>query len=57
MGRETANIHLGSGTNQGLAERLGNLDQKRPRWFPAATDRMVACVRKDHSKWAKRQND
>ena len=38
MGRETANIHLGGRTNQDLAERLGNLDQNLPRWFPAATD-------------------
>jgi len=53
MGRETANIHLGSRTNQDLAERLSNLDQRRPGWFPAATDRMVASVRKDHSKWAR----
>ena len=43
MGRETANIHLGSRTNQDLAERLGSLDQnlrggfrRRPiGWSPA----------------------
>jgi hypothetical protein len=57
MGRETANIHLGSRTNQDLSERLRHLDQNLPRWFPAATDRMVACVRRDHSKWAERHND
>jgi hypothetical protein len=57
MGRETANIHLGSGTNQNLAERLSNLDQNLRGWFPAATDRMLASVRRDHSKWAERHHD
>jgi hypothetical protein len=57
MGRETANIHLGSRTNQDLAERLSKLDQNLRGWFPAATDRMVVCVRKDHSKWAERRHD
>jgi hypothetical protein len=56
MGRETANIHLGSRTNQELAERLRRLDQSRG-WLAAATDRMVACVRKDYSKWAGRYQD
>ena len=54
MGRETANIHLGSHTNQDLAERLSSLDRNERGWFPAATGRMVACVRKDHSKWVER---
>jgi hypothetical protein len=57
MGRETANIHLGTHTNQDLAERLGNLDQNLRGWFPAATDRMVASVRQDHAKWAERHHD
>ena len=57
MGRETANIHLGSCTSQDLAERLENLDQTLGGWFPAATDRMVASVRKDHAKWAERHHD
>ena len=54
MGRETANIHLGSCTSEDLAERVSNLDKHLRGWFPAATDRMVASVRKDHSKWAER---
>jgi hypothetical protein len=57
MGRETANIHLGSRANRELAARLRNLDHNHPRWFPAATDRMVASVRKDHAKWAERHHD
>ena len=57
MGRETANIHLGSPANQDLAERLGSLNQDHRGWFPAATDRMVACVRRDHSKWVDRRHD
>jgi hypothetical protein len=57
MGRETANIHLGSRTNQDLAERLNNVDQNVRGWFADATDRMVARVRKDYSRWAKRYHD
>jgi hypothetical protein len=57
MGRETANIHLGSRTSQDLGERLGSLDQNVPRWFPLATERMVDSVRKDHAKWAERCGD
>jgi hypothetical protein len=57
MGRETANIHLGSRTNQDLGERLDSLDRHLPQWFPLATDRMVASVRKDHAKWAERYRD
>ena len=57
MGRETANIHLGSRTNQDLGERLGSLGQNLPRWFPQATERMVASIRKDHAKWAERDRD
>ena len=56
MGRETANIHLGSRTNEDLAERLGGLDRSRG-WFAAATDRMVASVREDHATWAERYRD
>jgi Uncharacterized protein conserved in bacteria (DUF2252) len=52
MGRETANIHLGSRTSEDVTDRLSRLD-RNPNWFPAATDRMVACTRKDHAKWAK----
>jgi hypothetical protein len=53
MGRETANIHFGSRTSEDLADCLSRLDQNRG-WLPAATDRMVACIRKDHARWAKR---
>jgi len=56
MGRETANIHLGSRSTDDLEERLNTLDQNRG-WFPAATNRMVASVRKDHAKWAERHHD
>jgi hypothetical protein len=54
MGRETANIHLGSRAGEELAGRLADLDRDLRGWFPAATDRMVASVRKDHAKWAAR---
>jgi len=56
MGRETANIHLGSRTSQDLANRLSSLDGNRG-WFPAATDRMVACIREDHAQWAERRHE
>ena len=53
MGRETANIHLGSRTRQQLLDRLQKLDKDR-QWLAAATERMVACTRKDHAAWAAR---
>ena len=46
-------MHLGSRTSEDLADRLSSLDEKG-EWLPAATDRMVACTRKDHAKWAER---
>ena len=56
MGRETANIHLGSRTSEDLADRLRSLDE-HDAWFPAATERMVACTRRDHAKWVKRYHE
>ena len=56
MGRETANIHLGSRTRRALKELLADLDQDE-RWFPTAAERMVACTRKDHAGWAKHYRD
>lgn len=53
MGRETANIHLGSRTNEDLVDRVKSLN-RNAGWFAAATERMVACTLKDHAKWAKR---
>ena len=54
MGRETANIHIGSRTTKDLVGRLDALDQDLRGWFPAATDRMVDSVRQDQAKWAAR---
>jgi hypothetical protein len=51
MGRETANIHLGSRSRQDLETRLNRLNRDR-QWFSTATERMVACTRKDHAEWA-----
>jgi hypothetical protein len=56
MGRETANIHLGSRTRDALEDRLNKLDRDR-RWFPMATERMVECTRKDHARWTRRHQD
>jgi hypothetical protein len=52
MGRETANIHLGSRSRKGLETLLKRLNHD-PLWFSRATDRMAACTRDDHAKWAK----
>ena len=52
MGRETANIHLGSRSGDAL-ERLLTALGRDQRWFSTATDRMAACTRKDHAAWAK----
>jgi hypothetical protein len=57
MGRESANIHLGSAANQDLTERVRMLDRNVRGWFAAATERMVASVRKDHAKWAARHRE
>ena len=53
MGRETANIHLGSRSPEVLEQLLARLNRD-PLWFQTATDRMVACTREDHAEWAKR---
>src|SRR5262245_16990485 len=50
MGRETANIHLGSRSHGDLEARLNRLNRDG-RWFSTATERMVACTRKDHAEW------
>jgi hypothetical protein len=51
MGRETANVHLGSLSCVDLEKRLAALDREE-RWFAAATERMVANTRADHAAWA-----
>jgi hypothetical protein len=50
MGHETANIHLGSRSRRDLETRLNRLNRDR-QWFSTATERMVACTRKDHAEW------
>jgi hypothetical protein len=52
MGRETANIHLGSRNGKELETLLRRLNHDR-LWFSRATDRMAACTRSDHVEWAK----
>lgn len=56
MGRETANIHLGSRSPIRMAESLAQLDRSR-EWFPAATERMTAVTRADYALWTKRPID
>lgn len=56
MGRETANIHLGSRTPEQLTNALTQLD-RNPDWFPEATARMAACTRDDHTQWVERVTD
>jgi Uncharacterized protein conserved in bacteria (DUF2252) len=55
MGRETANIHLGSRSRAALEKLLKGLDHDG-LWFPSATEQMVACTCKDHAEWAKHYN-
>ena len=56
MGHETANIHLGSRSQNVLGNLLSALDHD-DRWFPTATERMAACTREDHAEWAKHHQD
>jgi len=56
MGRETANVHLGSRSRDDLEKLLERLDRD-DRWFSAAIEQMTACTRKDHAEWAKRYQD
>jgi hypothetical protein len=52
MGRETANIHLGSFSQKYLEQRLNELDRDE-RWLVTATSRMTASTRADHAAWSK----
>src|SRR5262245_45312849 len=56
MGQETANIHLGSRRGEDLSRLLKKL-HRDSTWFPTATDRMVACTRRDHAEWAAHRED
>ena len=51
MGRETANIHLGSFSRADLEKRLKELDRDE-RWFAAAAERMSENTRSDQAAWA-----
>jgi hypothetical protein len=55
MGRETANIHLGSGHRCALQDRLQDLGDER--WFSEATEQMASCTREDHARWRQRPRD
>ena len=54
MGRETANIHLGSLAGEELEKRLRQLGRDG-RWFSAATELMTSSIRTDHGEWAERR--
>jgi hypothetical protein len=56
MGRETANIHLGS-RSRGALEKLLNGLEHDEQWFPTATERMAGCTRNDHAEWARHYQD
>ena len=52
MGRETANIHLGSRRPANLLKLLARLDKTLgANWFTEATKRMVGCNRDDADRW------
>ena len=52
MGRETANIHLGSRRGDVLEELLDDLDRDES-WCPTAVERMTTCTKEDHAAWSK----
>jgi hypothetical protein len=52
MGRETANIHLGSRRADVLEKLLDDLNRDES-WYRTATERMTTCTREDHAAWAK----
>jgi len=54
MGREIANIHLGSFGGRYLEKQLTELDRDQ-RWFASATQQMVASTRADHRTWARHE--
>jgi Uncharacterized protein conserved in bacteria (DUF2252) len=56
MGRETANIHVGSRTPEDLENLLNRLNRD-PEWFSTATEKMTVRTRKDHADWASRHGD
>ena len=51
MGRETANVHLGTGNSGQILKHLS----KRPeKWLSKASSRMADHVAEDHAKWKDR---
>jgi hypothetical protein len=52
MGRETANIHLGSGAAAKAAVEA-DLDRRGRKWLCKAAQAMVASVRDDWRQWRK----
>lgn len=56
MGRETANIHLGSRSPDDVRARLTELGADAG-WLTTAAERMADCTRRDHADWAARHQD
>ncbi|HVQ12942.1 MAG TPA: DUF2252 family protein [Vicinamibacterales bacterium] len=50
MGRETANVHLGSRSRDVMEDLLSRLDRDR-RWLTTATERMADCTKTDYAQW------
>ena len=55
MGRDTANIHLGSKEGPKLLNRLENLQSMEKAWLQNAAERMRDAVKDDFKAWRKRQ--
>jgi uncharacterized protein (DUF2252 family) len=54
MGRETANIHIGSRSPEYLGERLARLEREAGKeWLIEAAERMVDSTRADYKRWKK----
>lgn len=56
MGRETANIHLGSRDRAAIETLLKALDHDE-LWYSDAAEQMAECTRLDHAEWAREQGE
>jgi len=54
MGREAANVHIGSRSPGYLTERLALLERKAgKKWLVQAAEAMIDCTRADYKRWKK----
>lgn len=56
MGRETANIHLGSFNAATLSKDVSEQTRKKPNWLFHAAEQMIEELRKDRKMWKKERD-